>query len=331
VVTVATRTLVSLLPAGPGVYRFHDASGRVLYIGRAVNLRRRVGSYWGDLGDRPHLSAMVRQIAGLDAVSCASEHEAAWLERNLLEAAIPRWNRTPGGQEVEVCVRLDRSARSPGLSVVHAGAGSGPGSAGPQVSYFGPYLGGARVRLAIAGLHRVWPLGYAADWRRGAVGELAACRGINAADREQLACALAAVLARDHAAVAAARADLAARRDAAAGAEAFELAGRIQAELVALEWITCPQRVASLACEDAVVAGWAGGVLVIFEVTGGRMRRWRRLERTSEQARRWLAATPPRWQSFARQNAQLAARLQSHPDVGARRVGARRVGARRRA
>jgi excinuclease ABC subunit C len=321
VVTV-TRTLVSLLPAGPGVYRFRDASGRVLYIGRAVNLRRRVGSYWGDLGDRRHLSAMVRQIAGLEAVTCASEHEAAWLERNLLEAAIPRWNRTPGGQEVEVCVRLDRSARSPGLSVVHAGpvlAGTGPGPAGPPVSYFGPYLGGARVRLALAGLHRVWPLGYAADRRRGAAGELAACRGIDSADRERLACALTAVLGRDQAAVAAARADLATRRDAAAGAQAYELAGRIQAELVALEWITCPQRVASLACEDAVVAGWADGVLVIFDVTGGRMRRWRRLERTSEQARRWLAATPPRWQLFASQNAQLAARLQSHPDARTRR------------
>src|SRR5271157_752972 len=40
------------LPLAPGVYRFRDQAGRVLYVGRAISLRRRVLSYWGDLGDR---------------------------------------------------------------------------------------------------------------------------------------------------------------------------------------------------------------------------------------------------------------------------------------
>jgi len=40
------------LPLAPGVYRFRDASGRVLYLGRATSLRRRVASYWGDLSAR---------------------------------------------------------------------------------------------------------------------------------------------------------------------------------------------------------------------------------------------------------------------------------------
>ena len=52
----AARTVAARLPGGPGVYRFRDARGRVLYVGRAVNLRRRVISYWGDLGDRPYLT-----------------------------------------------------------------------------------------------------------------------------------------------------------------------------------------------------------------------------------------------------------------------------------
>jgi hypothetical protein len=74
---------VARLPSSPGVYRFRDARGRVLYLGRAVDLRRRVGSYWGGLGDRPRLARMVVQIAGPEAVGCASEHEAAWMERVL--------------------------------------------------------------------------------------------------------------------------------------------------------------------------------------------------------------------------------------------------------
>jgi len=48
------RATVARLPLGPGVYRFRDAAGRILYVGRAVCLRRRVQSYWGDLGDRGH-------------------------------------------------------------------------------------------------------------------------------------------------------------------------------------------------------------------------------------------------------------------------------------
>ncbi|GID27895.1 hypothetical protein Abr02nite_28780 [Paractinoplanes brasiliensis] len=44
-----SRELSARLPAAPGVYRFRDPGGRVLYVGRATNLRSRVGSYWGDL------------------------------------------------------------------------------------------------------------------------------------------------------------------------------------------------------------------------------------------------------------------------------------------
>ena len=93
----APRDLAVRLPLAPGVYRFRDAAGRVLYVGRAVSLRRRVLSYWGDLGDRPHLSRMVARIASLEAVACDSAHEAAWLERNLLRASLPPWNRSQTG------------------------------------------------------------------------------------------------------------------------------------------------------------------------------------------------------------------------------------------
>src|SRR5579875_2049517 len=80
---------VRRLPSGPGVYRFRDSRDRVLYVGRATALRQRVGSYWSDLRDRRHLRRMVAAVARIEAVACASVHEAAWLERNLLEAAMP--------------------------------------------------------------------------------------------------------------------------------------------------------------------------------------------------------------------------------------------------
>src|SRR4051812_27158476 len=110
---------VRRLPAAPGVYRFRDAGGRVLYVGRATGLRSRVASYWSDLGGRPHLARMVAAVARVEALVCDSVHEAAWVERNLLEQRMPRWNRTPGGQEVPVYLLLDDGAATPGLRVAH--------------------------------------------------------------------------------------------------------------------------------------------------------------------------------------------------------------------
>ena len=112
----SARDQAPLLPPAPGVYRFRDATGRVLYLGRATSLRSRVASYWGDLGDRAHLAPMVARVARVEAVACDSVHEAAWLERNLLQARKPPWNRAPnGGQESEVWIRLSDDAARPGL------------------------------------------------------------------------------------------------------------------------------------------------------------------------------------------------------------------------
>jgi len=272
----------------------------VLYIGRAVSLRRRVLSYWGDLGDRRHLAPMVARIDRVEAVACDSAHEAAWLERNLLEYGRPPWNRSLGGQESEVWIRLSASPRRPGLTVVRRPA---PGD-------FGPYLGGQKVRDAVSGLGRMLPLGYAADGQAGSERDMARVRGASPAARAGLALAIAAVLNRDQAAVAALRAELIARRDVAAAALAFEFAGRLQAEIEALGWVTGEQKV-TRGEGDADVCGWADGVLVCFEIRHGRMRGWRQRPCGPAAARPHLARTPPSWSGFARRNAELAACLRS--------------------
>ncbi len=170
--------LAARLPHAPGVYRFRDVAGRALYLGRAVSLRRRVVSYWGGLGDRAHLAVMVGRIARVEAVVCDSAHEAAWLERNLLQRRLPPWNRSAsGGQESEVWIRLSESARAPGMTVVHQ-----PGHGDPA-RHFGPYLGGQKVRDAVSGLNRVLPLGYAADSAAGTERDLARVRGASPSAR----------------------------------------------------------------------------------------------------------------------------------------------------
>jgi excinuclease UvrABC nuclease subunit len=305
--TSRVSSAVAALPLTAGVYRFRDQGGRVLYIGRAVSLRRRVQSYWRDLGDRGHLAPMVARIARVEAVPCDSAHEAAWLERNLLERRLPPWNRSPGGQESEVWIRVSAAPRAPGLTVVRGHRGR------PAPGDFGPYLGGRKVRDAVSGLSRVLPLGHAADHPAGTGRELALVRGATPADRAGLARGIAAVLSRDQAALAGLRADLAARRDAAATALAFEFAAKLQTELEAVDWVTAEQKVTRDQREqpDADVYGWASGVLVCFEIRGGRMSGWRQRPCAAAAARRYLERSEPGWAAFARRSAELAARLRS--------------------
>jgi excinuclease ABC subunit C len=290
------------LPAAPGVYRFRDGAGRVLYLGRAVSLRRRVASYWGDLGDRGHLAVMVARVARVEAVVCDSAHEAAWLERNALQAHLPPWNRSPsGGQEKEVWIRLTGSARAPGVQVVHR-----PSPGGRE---FGPYLGGLRVRRAVSGLSRVLPLGYAGGEQSGTRHEMARVLGVTAAERGALVETVAAVLDRDPAAVALVRLRLSARRDEAAAALAFEFAARLQQEIEALAWVTAEQKVTRPAPDDFDVCGWADRTLVRFTIRGGRLSGWSQGSCDAATARRHLDGTPPEWTGFAQRNAELAARL----------------------
>ncbi|GAB2606863.1 hypothetical protein Aab01nite_02090 [Paractinoplanes abujensis] len=293
-----SRELSARLPAAPGVYRFRDAGGRVLYIGRATSLRSRVGSYWGDLRDRRHLRRMVPQVARVEAVECDSVHEAAWLERNLLERSKPRWNRIRGGLEVPVGIQLDAA----GPRVVHLHS--------PGAAEFGPYLGGAQARLAVSGLDRIFPVRYTGERLDGGLRDLARVRGVSVLDRPAFLTAVAAVLRRRAEQTRAVRDGLALLRDRASANLAFELAGRIQQELGALDWIVAEQKVTQLvAGADHDVYGWAGGVLVRFRMRRGRVDGWEQRDSSLASARRYLELTPAEWSAFAERGAELARRL----------------------
>ena len=298
---------VASLPGTPGVYRFRDAGDRVLYIGRASALRSRVASYWSDLRNRDHLAPMVARIARIEAVSCDSAHEAAWLERNLLEASLPPWNRTPGGQESAVYIRMDTGPANPGLSVVYQA------DPADQVRYFGPYLGGLRVRQAVTALHRLGPLSYSGTRLSGAEREMACIRGVAGADRTALAGSLAAILERQPGAVSWAFRQLEQLRDRAAQTLAYEFAARIQDEIGALSWVSCPQRVTSMDDATLTIAGWSRGVLVEFLIRSGRLCGWSQRSCTLPSVAPALVATPAAWRDFTQRNAELATSLAQHP------------------
>ena len=84
---------VSLLPNDPGVYRFLNDEGTVIYVGKAKNLRRRVASYFLESKNHaPKVRVMVRQIADILHTVVASERDAFLLENNFIKALKPRYN-----------------------------------------------------------------------------------------------------------------------------------------------------------------------------------------------------------------------------------------------
>ena len=295
--------VIGQLPCAPGVYRFRDAGGRVLYVGRATTLRSRVASYWSDLRDREHLGPMVARVAQIEAVACDSAHEAAWLERNLLETSLPRWNRTPGGQESAVYIRMDARPAAPGLFVAYRAEPAA------NVRHFGPYLGRQRVRRAITALDRLLPLSYTGTQLSGLERDIAHARGAASTDRSALTSSLTAILAREPAAVSHARGSLERLRDRAAGLLAYEMAARIQEEIAALDWVTCPQRVTTMDLANHTVSGWCGGILVQFQISSGRVCRWSQRACSMPGAADALAVTPPVWGDFMQRTAELAAKM----------------------
>jgi len=138
---------------------------------------------------------------------------------------------------------------------------------------------------------------------------MARARAVGPGDRGALIEAVTAVLDRDSATLKSFRGQLERRRDRAALGLAFELAARLQAEMEAIDWVVSEQKAALPEARDFDVHGWAGGVLVRFDVRAGRLCAWRQRACLEAAALPHVSATPAAWAEFAHRNAELAARL----------------------
>ncbi len=131
------------LPEGPGVYLFKDRSGRIIYIGKAKNLKKRVLSYFRPLSDLPYKTGlMMNRAKGLDYILTATETEAFILESNLVKKHLPRYNIVLRDDKQYPCLRLDVQEPYPRLSIVRRIKKDG-------ARYFGPFSSAQDVRKTL--------------------------------------------------------------------------------------------------------------------------------------------------------------------------------------
>jgi excinuclease ABC subunit C len=146
-----STSFLKTVTSKPGVYRMYDAEDKVLYVGKAKNLKKRVSSYFRKTGLSPKTSVLVTHIHHIDVTVTHTESEALILESNLIKEFHPRYNILMRDDKSYPYIYVSSKAQYPGIAL-HRGARKKPGR------YLGPYPNAGAVRETINLLQRTFKI-----------------------------------------------------------------------------------------------------------------------------------------------------------------------------
>ena len=145
------KTIIRTLPDKPGVYQFLDEKDKVIYIGKAKSLKKRVSSYFSkDTGQSGKTTVMVKKIAGIQHVVVDTELDALLLENNLIKKYQPRYNINLKDDKSFpwLCIKNERFPRIFSTRhVIHDGS-----------EYYGPYASVKLMNTLLDLIHQLYPL-----------------------------------------------------------------------------------------------------------------------------------------------------------------------------
>ena len=141
---------IQTLPDGPGVYQYYDTDGKILYVGKAKNLKKRVSSYFNKVHDTAKTNVLVKKIVTIKHIVVPTESDALLLENNLIKTLQPRYN---------VLLRDDKSypwiciKKEPFSRIFSTRRMVKDGS-----EYFGPYTSFKTVNTILELIKELYPL-----------------------------------------------------------------------------------------------------------------------------------------------------------------------------
>jgi len=140
------------IPESPGVYKFRDKRGRVIYVGKAKNLRARLNSYFADFASQaPRTQWMLQDAAGVEWTVVGTEVEALQLEYSWIKQFDPRWNIRYRDDKSYPYLAVTMNEEFPRATVLR-------GTKRRGVRYFGPYSHAWAIRDTVDTLLRVFPI-----------------------------------------------------------------------------------------------------------------------------------------------------------------------------
>ncbi|WP_036380519.1 excinuclease ABC subunit UvrC [Muricauda sp. MAR_2010_75] len=141
---------ISVLPNDPGVYQFYDADGKILYVGKAKNLKKRVSSYFNKKQEYGKTRVLVKKIHSIKHIVVPTESDALLLENNLIKKLKPRYNVMLRDDKSYpwICIKNERFPRVfPTRKLIKDGS-----------EYYGPYTSMKTVRTLLDLVKSLYPL-----------------------------------------------------------------------------------------------------------------------------------------------------------------------------
>jgi excinuclease ABC subunit C len=146
------REKLKNIPKQPGVYQFINKDGEVIYVGKAKNLKNRVGQYFSGHDNRPQLPYLMAEAADFSYTVVDSELESLFLESTLIKKYLPRYNIMLRDDKNYAFITIDYNYEIPKISYARKfERGS------KQIKYFGPYSAAWKIRNTLNLVRRIFP------------------------------------------------------------------------------------------------------------------------------------------------------------------------------